>query len=61
MSVSRMERYLEDHYAQQVRTPKEFERGANGFTPSCSVLGHLESSYANEGLDAIMYAIFWLW
>jgi hypothetical protein len=48
-----MEKYLEDHYAQQVRTPKQFERSGNGITPSCPELGQPEPSYANEGLDAI--------
>ena len=45
--------YLEDKYAQQMWAPKEFERGRNGFVPSCPVLGHFDASYAHEGLDTI--------
>jgi len=46
-------KYLEDHYAQQMWTPKEFEWGRKGFKPSGPVLGHFEASYTHQGIDAI--------
>jgi hypothetical protein len=52
-SVSRIARYLEDHYAQQVWAPKKVERGGNGFEPTRSVPGQLGPSHANKGLDTI--------
>ena len=41
--------------------PNEFERGSNGFKPSYPVLGQVEASYADKGLEAIAQAICSSW